>query len=123
MDSNENVAQKVPSVSMVVDGTKVNLFHAAASPDPAKPLQKSMADSIFSFGKSKCSDWYYAVAGDSVMIRTGKLTLKSRIHSAEGFTFIRVPRLGLLLVEGSFLCKPQSGELALIEKKFVRSKE
>lgn len=104
-----------------VDDVNVCLLHAVMM-DEALPEGKKRASfsKIFSLASKRKKDvkWFYSVAADYVIIRAGKVVFKSRIHNSKGFNFIRVPRLGLVLVEGNSLRKPLSGEAALMGKKF-----
>ena len=109
-----------PDVSFMVGDKSVDLFHSSAFPDSPEKKEKNSLFGFLSFGKKKNSPWYYAVLTDHVMIRAGKLVLKSKIHSVEGFHFIRVPHIGILLVEKNSLRIPLSGEKAIISRKMAR---
>lgn len=106
-------------ISFTVGGVALRLFHAVNFPDGPAQFKSSALDSLFSFGKKRERSWYYAVLPEYVLIRAGRVVLKSKIHSSEGFSFIRVPHLGILIVEDGALRKALGGERALIEKKPV----
>ena len=117
------VAEQSSEGSWIVDGSKVSLFHATKIPAEEKQKKKlSFSESFASiFGKKKELSWFYSVAGDQVIIKAGKLTFKSRIHSADKhIKFIRVPRLGCILVEKNVLRRPMSGEELLVKKYLAK---
>ena len=117
MNSEVSGTNQVDECAWVIDGIKINLFHSAKLNILQQSKKASFLD-LFSagFGKNRAVVWYYSVDSESVIIKAGEIVIKSKIHSLEGFNFIRVPRLGLVLVEEDVLRKPKSGEAAIINR-------
>jgi len=120
-----HIEGSVPDAGWVVEGVRVNLFHVAKLDDSHGSKNKKSLSDIFvwAFKKKKELSWFYSIVSDHVLIKAGNLVIKSSIHRVDkNIKFIRVPRLGNVLVEGTLLRKPMSGEELLI-KKFLASKK
>jgi hypothetical protein len=100
----------------------VKLLHASEAPTEEHDLQSKPSSTLAELADAvlkKPADevWRYAVLPEHVVIRTGKITMKAKIHGPHrGVSFVRVPHLGKIVVEKGLLRAPLGHEELIIDE-------